>query len=318
MADPEAEKNIDTELVRALLRSADDPGIRRLADQPISILANGWDNASFRVGPDLLARLPRRTVAVPLIELEQHWLDPLCAGRDLGCGVPIPIYKGRPTELYDWPWSVVPFFEGVAVGEALESGLSQDQAFGLGQGLVRFMAQFHSVATADAPVSPYRGMPLHQRYETTLVALSKLEEFFDHEPIEVLVEVWKLATAATPWTGRPVWIHGDLHPWNMVWHEGRLNAVIDFGDMTPGDPATDLSIGWRLFDHGQRQRFNDHAASMGMISDEAMLLRACGWALSLATMVATAATIGSGLHRSALQTLERIVDAARTDLIPTG
>ena len=31
-----------------------------LADLEVRFLANGWDNAIFRVGDELLARLPRR------------------------------------------------------------------------------------------------------------------------------------------------------------------------------------------------------------------------------------------------------------------
>ena len=43
-----------------------------------------------------------------------------------------------------------------------------------------------------------------------------------------------------------VWIHGDLHPGNLLVRDGRLSGVLDFGDVTAGDPATDLSVGWML------------------------------------------------------------------------
>ena len=52
--------------------------------------------------------------------------------------------------------------------------------------------------------------------------------------------------------GPPLWLHGDLHPANVLVHEGRISAVIDFGDITSGDPATDLSVVWMMFDHGPR------------------------------------------------------------------
>ena len=46
------------------------------------------------------------------------------------------------------------------------------------------------------------------------------------------------------WSGPPVWIHGDLHPCNLLVTDGRLSAVLDFGNLTAGDPATDLSVAW--------------------------------------------------------------------------
>jgi aminoglycoside phosphotransferase (APT) family kinase protein len=49
------------------------------------------------------------------------------------------------------------------------------------------------------------------------------------------------------WDGPPIWLHGDLHPFNLVVNQGRLSAVIDFGDLCAGDPATDLAVAWMLF-----------------------------------------------------------------------
>ncbi|MER7151067.1 phosphotransferase [Streptomyces lydicus] len=47
-------------------------------------------------------------------------------------------------------------------------------------------------------------------------------------------------------------LHGDLHPANILVDRGRIRAVIDFGDITSGDPATDLSVAWMLFTAEQR------------------------------------------------------------------
>lgn len=47
-----------------------------------------------------------------------------------------------------------------------------------------------------------------------------------------------------PWQGDPVWIHGDIAVGNLLVKEGRLCAVIDFGQLAIGDPACDLVIAW--------------------------------------------------------------------------
>ena len=51
------------------------------------------------------------------------------------------------------------------------------------------------------------------------------------------------------WPGPPLWVHGDLHPANLlVTADGTLRAVLDFGDVTAGDPAVDLATAWLTFD----------------------------------------------------------------------
>ena len=67
---PAAEVDIDVDLVRRLVASQ----FPELADRRVAPLASGWDNALFRLGDDLVVRLPRRQLGVPLIEHEQRWL----------------------------------------------------------------------------------------------------------------------------------------------------------------------------------------------------------------------------------------------------
>jgi hypothetical protein len=55
---PAADVDVTAELVRRLLAGQH----QDLAGRPVEFLANGWDNAMFRLGDDLLVRLPRREV----------------------------------------------------------------------------------------------------------------------------------------------------------------------------------------------------------------------------------------------------------------
>ena len=53
-----------------------------------------------------------------------------------------------------------------------------------------------------------------------------------------------------------MWLHADPHPANLlVGADGRLAALIDFGDLTSGDPATDLAAAWMVFDAPGRAVF---------------------------------------------------------------
>ncbi|WP_268960755.1 phosphotransferase [Rhodococcus sp. T7] len=75
--------------------------------------------------------------------------------------------------------------------------------------------------------------------------------------------------------GAPLWLHGDLHPANVVVREGMLTGVIDFGEMCAGDPATDLSAAWILLPASAARRFFDAYGR----ADNAMITRARGWAV---------------------------------------
>ena len=87
----------------------------------------------------------------------------------------------------------------------------------------------------------------------------------------------KLGT--TPWRHRPNnerrWLHGDLHPLNILVSLGRITGVIDWGDLTVGDVATDLAVFWMLFDAPTRERA---LAAYGRV-DNPMRARAMGWAI---------------------------------------
>jgi len=91
------------------------------------------------------------------------------------------------------------------------------------------------------------------------------------------MRTWDETLAAPPWRGPPVWLHGDLHPGNLLVRKGALVAVIDFGGLGVGDPDCDLLPAWTLFSASERRIFREQLAC-----DEAGWARGKGWALSIA------------------------------------
>ncbi|MFN2504083.1 MAG: aminoglycoside phosphotransferase family protein [Acidimicrobiales bacterium] len=267
MAAPMAEVDVDEGLVRALL-AEQHPDLVAL---PLAQVDAGWDNTLWRLGDDLLVRLPRRQVAAPLAVNEQRWL-PQVAGR-LPLPVPVPVRVGRPSEDFPWPWSVVPWFHGHP-GDRAELADPRESAQRLG----RFLRSLHQPAPVDAPANPYRGMPLVHRspaLETRRVGLgSSIDQV-------ATKRVWDRAISAGQWTSPPVWLHGDLHPANVIVDHGTLTAVIDFGDICAGDPATDLAGAWMLLPAAAMSTF---AESYGGI-DPNLERRALGWVVLFALML---------------------------------
>ena len=95
--------------------------------------------------------------------------------------------------------------------------------------------------------------------------------------------MWDAALAAPGYDGPPVWLHGDLHPANILVDDGQVSGVIDFGDITAGDPASDLSVAWMLLPAGHHAAFRDaYLAAGGRPVTAHTWARARGWALALA------------------------------------
>jgi aminoglycoside phosphotransferase (APT) family kinase protein len=97
-----------------------------------------------------------------------------------------------------------------------------------------------------------------------------------------LLLLWEKLAALPPWQGPALWLHGDPHPGNLLLNGEGLAAVLDFGDLTSGDPATDLAAAWLVFDEDAREVFRSRVDA-----DELTWERARGWALVMGTALAT-------------------------------
>jgi len=290
VATPAAEFPVDVALVAALLRDQHPD----LAALPLRVVASGWDNVVVRAGGDLAVRLPRRAAAAELVVHEQRWLPGIAARVAEVVAVPEPVRTGRPALGYPWTWSVVPWLPGRPAGE-------QPQGESVAGTLAAFLARLHVPAPADAPVNPVRAVPLATRSDAVLTRLATT----DVPRARELAALWRTAAGAPTHTGPPVWVHGDLHPFNLL-VEGppggqRLSAVIDFGDVTAGDPAVDLATRWLTLDRAGRRAF---AALVP--ADGATWTRARGWAVSIASALAT--TDDDAFRTTAARAIDAVLD----------
>ncbi|MEO6116945.1 MAG: aminoglycoside phosphotransferase family protein [Pseudolysinimonas sp.] len=267
MDTPPAEVSIDAALVTRLV-AAQHPSL--LA--PVTWLSSGWDNELYRLGDDHVVRMPRRALAVPLIEHEQRWLPEL--QKLVEVPIPVPVAVGLPSDDYAWPWSIARWLPGEPVAHR-DVG-ERDR---LVAGLAAFVSQLHVPAAADAPVNPVRGVPLAARDDVVRQRLAS--GAIPHA--EKLLELWAGALKAPVYAGPPIWIHGDLHPINVLADDvGRLAAVLDFGDLAGADPACDLAAAWLFFDEDQRAVFRELIGADGPHGGGAWE-RAVGWAVSQST-----------------------------------
>jgi aminoglycoside phosphotransferase (APT) family kinase protein len=265
--EPAAEIDVTPALVRSLLEEQHSD----LAGLPLQRVARGWDNDIYRLGNDLMVRLPRRLAGAALILHEQRWL-PEVAATGLPLPVPVPVRVGVPGCGYPWAWSVCPWLPGTELELAPPDDWA-DAARRLGA----FLAALHRDAPPDAPANPYRGVPLADRAAIFAAGLDLLDPTVDRSRV---MDEWHRATAAPAWDAPPVWLHGDVHPRNVLVDGGRISAVIDFGDMTAGDPASDLAMAWMAFSPSVRPVFREACGARQPV-DDALWERARGWALAL-------------------------------------
>jgi aminoglycoside phosphotransferase (APT) family kinase protein len=261
---PEAEVDVDVDLVRGLLADQH-PDVAGLELTPA---ASGWDNVTFRLGESLAVRMPRREMAAVLVEHEQRWLPELAPRLPLP--IPAPVRVGRPGRGYPWSWSVCPWLPGEPAATR-----PPDDPFATAEQLGAFLRALQVAAPAGAPVNPYRGGPLADRAPALRDRVEQLADLIDGPRV---LDLWADALAAPGWDEPPCWIHGDLHPLNVLVDGGRISAIVDFGDISAGDPANDLAVAWMMLPPAARPALRAAAGAV----DDATWTRARGWALALA------------------------------------
>ena len=229
----------------------------------------GTGNALYRLGDDMVVRLPRIPSAVGQVNKEQKWL-PILAPR-LPLNIPIPLAKGHPSDGYPWHWSVYRWLEGEDATTAPIVDPRQAAT-----DLAHFIIALQGIeATGGPPPGEhnfYRGVPLATRDRETRDAIAALHDVFDAGQVTA---AWDAAVETPVWNGVPVWIHGDLHAGNLLVHRGRLSAVIDFGGLGVGDPACDVMAAWVFLSAENRALFRE-----ALQVDDATWARGRGWALS--------------------------------------
>jgi len=251
----------DADLVRRLLVGQ----YPQWADLPIARLpSSGTDNAIYRLGAELVVRLPLIHWAVGQVEKEHTWLPKLAPRLPLA--VPEPLAMGEPAEGYPWHWSVYRWIDGESAHPDRIADLRQTA-----DDLAGFVAALHAIDLADAPRSQ-RGVPLATKDTEIRGAIEAMAHEFD---AEALTAAWDEAITCPQWDGPPVLVHGDLSDGNLLVRDGRLHAVIDFSCFGLGDPANDLDVAWDLFSGESRDAYR---RALGV--DDATWTRGRGWAIT--------------------------------------
>jgi aminoglycoside phosphotransferase (APT) family kinase protein len=268
------------------------------ADLPIGqVDSAGTDNALFKLGKEMVVRLPRQEWSVGQLKKEVQWLPKLAP--ELPLEIPKPLGQGLPGGAYPWNWAVFNWIEGVDAAIGHVADLKQ-----LARSLADFLKALQAISPEGGPLPGEhnfrRGVPLAERDAAAREAILSLTDDID---ARAATTAWEKALNAPVWKNPPVWIHGDLHGGNLLLREGALCGVIDFGGLGLGDPACDLMVAWTLMPPETREIFR---AALSV--DDATWERGRGWALSFG-LIALAAYKDSnpGLSKIAKRAIHEVL-----------
>jgi aminoglycoside phosphotransferase (APT) family kinase protein len=258
------EIDVDEHLVRELLE-AQMPTLA--GDQLTKVEPWGTDNAIWRLGCDLVIRLPRVHWAAGQADRDATCLPRLAP--HLPVPIPEPIAVGEPNDTYPYRWAVHRWLlgDGAAIdrfGDPLSFAL--DLA-----GVVRAL---HAAPIEGAPPAIGRARPLADCDAATRSAIDRASHLID---ADAATAVWEDALAASPDDGPAVWVHGDLEG-NCLVTDGQLSGIVDWGSACVGDPAVDIQVVWSpLFNDESRRVFLD-----SLDVDDATIRRSRGAAINQA------------------------------------
>ena len=275
------------------------------AGLPVTPVAEfGTDHLLWRLGDDMVVRMPRIDWATEQAGSDDRWLPVLAPHLPLA--VPETLAIGEPGEGYPWTWSVVTWLPGEALTPE-----NADRRVVAGQ-LAEFVRAMADIEPGDGPLKTgtSRGAPLASCDTGVRECIPTLVGF-DHAAVEA---AWADAVSAPVWAGPPRWIHGDLLEGNLLVRDGRLSAVIDWGSVGLGDPAGELHTAYALFEADVRAVYREQ-----LPYDAAAWRRARGWALVPAVSGITyyAATVPAFADR-ARRTIEAVLAECEDDWARAG
>ena len=258
------EVDVSEDLVRRLLASQ----VPELAGLTLHVVEPwGTDNAIWRLGDELVVRLPRIGWATGQVAKESTWLPRLAPL--LPVAVPEPVAVGAPDHGYPYPWAVHRWLPGrPATPEAI------DDPAAFASDVAAVVTALRRVPTDGAPAAGSRARPLRQYDDETRAAIERASHLVD---AGAALAVWEEALAAPPHDDPPVWVHGDLEG-NCIVAGGRLCGLVDWGSAGVGDPAVDVQVVWSpLFTGASRRSFLD-----AVEADDATVARSRGAAINQA------------------------------------
>ena len=153
-----------------------------------------------------------------------------------------PIHLDHSKEILDKDFMLMTYLEGTIEIPKIKN-------FGFLNKMVGILKNIHNVDTKILPTLPCRFDPTYDLFE-----------FLPHARINKELKAI-LKGYDTSYSGKPVLLHGDFWPGNILWTKDEISGVLDWEYAAIGDPVSDLAVASLelKYDYGKRgvDRFLD-------------------------------------------------------------
>ena len=171
----------------------------------------GHDNRTYRIGDDMLIRMPKAESYALKVPKEQELLPKLA--QYLSIAIPAPIKMGSPSSDYPYPFSIFKWLEGRSANHLLLANKSLEN---IALELATFLKELQGITDIEGPEPGkhnwWRGDHVSVYDKGAKEQIANLVDIID--AVRAL-DLWERASA-TRWQEKPVWIHGDFAVGNIL------------------------------------------------------------------------------------------------------
>ena len=167
-----------TQALAGQLISSQFPEFGHLPIQPVKI--QGHDNRTFRLGTDMLVRMPTAEPYALRVSTEQEWLPKLAP--HLSISIPTPIALGKPSDDYPMPWSIYGWLNGKSANGLV---LDKDNLEHIAVDLSQFLKELQRIEGVDGPAPSlhnwWRGDHVGIYHEQARPQVEQLQSLIDDQ-----------------------------------------------------------------------------------------------------------------------------------------
>lgn len=227
--------------------------------ESIRCIGQGWDNKVFLLNDSWIFRFPHRQIAAELIEQENRVLS--CLQDSITLAIPNPDYQGKPDTLFPYSFHGYKMLKG---NSGCHTPLSMNERKASIKPLALFLKELHSFNEKRAIEIGAKAQVFDRTNKTTVLTNLKerVGKISDRKILQINkdcfeYELQKIEKIQLPNTGK-VLVHGDLYSRHLLFNQGKLTGIIDWGDLGINNPAVDLAVVFSFYPNSCHRDFFNH------------------------------------------------------------
>ena len=247
----------DIEVNEALVRACIEGQFPELLPlSAVKCIDEGWDNVVYLINNTFIFRFPRRQIAIPFLLAENKLLLNLQHRFDLE--IPNPQFIGEPSAIYPYPFQGYKKIVGDACYQVSLSIAARKASI---KPLALFLKELHSIKHTEA-LQLGAAEQVWDRMEKDKIfqALRERIEKIKAKNIislndQAIERLFTLAADTDLTKQNKVLIHGDMYFRHLLFNQGKLTGIIDWGDAGINHAAVDLMVIHSFYPASEHEQF---------------------------------------------------------------